>query len=65
MRRGMPVGPSENRRVAWMILVVCTLAGATALTWIEFKLRRQRRRAAQEYVVQRSASSAAARSSEP
>ncbi|MGW1761879.1 hypothetical protein [Streptomyces mirabilis] len=43
--------------MAWMILVVCTLAGATALTWIEFKLRRQRRRAAQEYVVQRSASS--------
>ncbi|MFF2516996.1 hypothetical protein [Streptomyces sp. NPDC058086] len=27
--------------MAWMILVVCTLAGATALTWIEFKLRRQ------------------------
>jgi hypothetical protein len=29
-----------SRRVAWLILVVCTMAGAGALTWVELKLRR-------------------------
>jgi hypothetical protein len=30
-----------NRRVAWLIMVACTLTGASLLTWLEVKLRRQ------------------------
>ncbi|MGW6486184.1 hypothetical protein [Streptomyces sp. NPDC055056] len=29
-----------SRRVAWLILVACTLTGASLLTWLEVKLRR-------------------------
>ncbi|MFD9398210.1 hypothetical protein ACFWA4_05245 [Streptomyces sp. NPDC060011] len=31
----------DGRRVAWLILVACTLTGASLLTWLEMKLRRQ------------------------
>ena len=30
-----------SRRVAWLILVACILTGASLLTWVEMKLRRQ------------------------